>query len=352
MGLDKTKTILTRKDFSVEPFKADNDVLALQNHTSLPTTADDVMLDRHQSVYYSVEYALKRLLQNDQFIDAFFSSAKTYISCAVERGLLSSLSTSDDTTIDNRIYNNYLSSHITEYHSGTQPPYLLSAVDKCYLGTSAENFDVEGAKTHFLSSSYDSSTSATAISNDIVIEVEYDDSPNVRRAANYVNVSIANKKTGWEFRQNIIEPTLMLNALPNLTQCTYIYRRWLSGIKELYVHLPTTYTFYNSIDDNDSNYDINKNATWICMKINRRHFQFNHIYQVLINGQSLPMQIHEDGENAHFKGIVLPSILRTMCTSNDEKNNTQIIYDSYQSQYILYFACYGSDEQAIRIFGD
>lgn len=45
-------------------------------------------------------------------------------------------------------------------------------------------------------------------------------------------------------------------------------------------------------------------------------------------------------------------MLRTMCTSDDKTVNTQMIYDSYNAQYILYFVCYGSDSQAIRIFGD
>jgi len=68
------------------------------------------------------------------------------------------------------------------------------------------------------------------------------------------------------------------------------------------------------------------------------------------------MQIHNDDTSiSGFNDIVLPSMLRTMCTSTEEdgnEQNTSLVYNSYQQQYVLYFVCYGTDEQAIRIFGD
>lgn len=189
------------------------------------------------------------------------------------------------------------------------------------------------------------------ISNDVIVDIEYNDSPTVRRATNYVNVTVLNKKTRGVFRQNIVEQVSILDTVPSLTECTYIYKRWLSGFKELYVYIPSTFTFYNS---NENGEDVNGNATWICLKINKRHFQFNHIYQAHICGQSLPMQIHNELSTGvtHFNDVILPSMLRTMCTSPDANTNTKMVYDSYNAQYVLYFVCYGTDAQAIRIFGD
>ena len=363
MGLDKKKSILTRDEFAVEPFKANNLVLSVQDRSSLPTMPDDVMIDRHQSVYYSVEYALQRLMQNDKFIDEFLATSKSYVSFAIDNGLLTSQNTSIDQTPDStRIYNQYLDRHLFEYHNGAgayadivdKADCMLSTVEQCYLDVDASNFDEPGARSHFLQ------RHGQCLSNDILVEIEYNDSPNVRKATNYVNVTVANKQTRWAFKQMMVEQSQVLDATPKLDTCTYIYKRWLSGLKELYIHLPTSFTFYNQhgADWIDGNH-INENATWIKVLINKRHFSFKHIYQAYINGQSLPMQIHnDDSALSGFNDIILPSMLRTMCTSTEqptatgETQNTSMIYDSYQSQYVLYFVCYGTDEQAIHIIGD
>ena len=362
MGLDTKKGILTRDEFAVEPFKADNIVLSVQNRSSLPALPDDVMLDRHQSVYYSVEYALQRLLQNDKFIDEFLSSSNVYVDYAVENGLLSSQDTHiTETPASTHIYNEYLDKHLFEYHGGrgTYPGvvpanYMLSSVEKAYLDADASNFDEAGARQDF------QYVDGQCLSNDILVEIEYNDSPNVRKATNYVNVTVANKQTRWAFKQMMVEQSQVLDATPKLDTCTYIYKRWLSGLKELYIHLPTSFTFYNQHGAGwkDGN-RINENATWIKVLINKRHFSFKHIYQAHINGQSLPMQIHNDDPTlSGFNDIILPSMLRTMCTSTEqptatsETQNTGMVYDSYQSQYVLYFVCYGTDEQAIHIIGD
>ena len=70
-----------------------------------------------------------------------------------------------------------------------------------------------------------------------------------------------------------------LETIPNLTECKYIYKRWLSGFKELYIYLPTTYTFYNEhTPDQYGNEEPDKKATFIRVGINKRHFNLNHIY--------------------------------------------------------------------------
>ena len=374
MGLDKKKPILVREQFEVDPFKPDNQVLSSQSRSSLPTSTDDVVLDRNQSVYYSVEYVLKRLLQNDKFIDEFLSKSRDQIKLAVNQGLLTSQNVDESILApnDTHIYPSYFNLHEYEYHGAKGSTYdqyrdagvvsatcMLSAVARDYVDSDMSNFDENAALSAFQKRSTDtashigkgvSETNDITISNDVVVEVEYNDSPNVYKATNFVNVSVSNSKTKFKFKQSMTEQVLSLNAIPKLTECTYIYKRWLSGLKEIYIYLPTTFTFYQQ---NESGEDINKNATWICVKLNKRHFNLHHIYQAYICGQSLPMQIHNtDASIKTYNDVVLPSMLRSMCTSEDIDQNVDMVYDSYNAQYVLYFVCYGTDAQAIRIFGD
>ena len=143
-----------------------------------------------------------------------------------------------------------------------------------------------------------------------------------------------------------------MNAIPDMTDCKYIYKKWLSGFKELYIYLPTTFTFYKGLDLEYGEEHPDKNATFIKIGINYRHFNFNHIYQAHICGQSLPMHIETTKEKPYFNDIILPSMLRSMCVSDELTNNTDMIKDNRTSMYYLYFTCYGTDAQAIRIFGD
>lgn len=385
MGLDTKKPIVTRDSFTQDPFNADNLVMSAQSRSSLPTSKEDILIDKNQSVGYSFEHALMRLLQNDVFIEQYLSSAKDFVGLAASHGLLSALdeATNMKQPAQTDIYQHYLSAHLYEYHGATQlsgsvmnssskltstqqvrelsADYMLSSVDNDFVNSDMSDLDKSLLKQSFQTMQLDTGEARPAsdisfnavntlqLSNDFLVNYEYEDSPNVYKATNYVNVAVLNKKTQNVFRQNIYEQVSLMDTLPQLTECTYIYKEWLSGFKELYIYVPTTYTFYNENKDGE---DVNKNATWIQVKINGRHFKFNHIYQAHICGQSLPMQIHnEDSSISSFNDVVLPSMLRTMCISNST-TSTKSIYDSYSAQYVLYFVCYGTDAQAIRIFGD
>lgn len=370
MGLDKTKKILTQANFHLDPFTQENIRLSSVSQNSLPTAADDIMLAPRSSVYYSIEHALRRLLQNDMFIDKFYKNNGNFVSSAVEHKLSSSLSS--NITIEpsaTNIYDNYLSTHLYEYHGMyslsdynnnltniTAATEMLSTVDNKYLNSDFSNFDLDGTRTQFQCKSKNDSLSKCgriAISNDFIINYEFNDSPHILHPLNYVNVAVMNKKTGYEFKQIMKDKLTTSQPVPKPSESTYIYKEWMSGFKELYIYVPTTYTFYN--ENSDGQEHINENATWIRVKINSTHFKFNHIYQAHICGQSLPMQIHNDNSNIqHFNDVILPSMLRTMAIGSiiEADGNTNSVYDPYYSQYVLYFVCYGTDAQAIRIFGD
>lgn len=359
MGLDKKKKIVVREQFKQDLFYADNAKLSTQVCTSLPTQQEDILIAKNQSVFFSIEHALKRLVQNDKYIDQFLSRKSSGVACAVENGLLSALSADSNLSSPPQlsVFENELCTHIQQYHIPSTTVCALSTVNNNYLDNDMSNIDMNGARRSFQNIQSASGTminyglstyNSIQLSNDVVINYEFDDSPTVYSPTNYINVAVCNKMTSNTFNQSMRAQATIAGSIPNLTECKYIYKEWMSGFKELYIYVPTTYTFYNENIDGE---DVNKNATWIQVKINSRHFKFNHIYQANICGQSLPMQIHNT-INSHFNDVILPSMLRTMSISNEPTNNASSVYDEFTSQYILYFVCYGTDAQAIQIFGD
>ena len=363
MGLDKHKKLIIEDNFNINPFDLENDKLSQLNYDSMPTKREDVMLDRHASTHYMVQYVLNKLLQNDKYIQnrinkkPILPDINNLSSSIDKKPTYDSITKYIDETTG--LYAQAISHHMSEYHdSNNKDIYQLSSVAKEYLKNDMSNFDIKGARDEFqitnASDGYSLCDSKKIdISNDIVIQTEFNDSATVNSPLNNINVCVLNKKTGNQFKTTMTDVFSTLQTLPNLTDSTYIFKKWLSGFKELYIYIPTTYTFYNEhTEDQYGNEKPNDNATVIRVGINRRHFEFNNIYQAHICGQSLPMQIHVD-KNPYFSDIVLPSMLRSMCISKDDStSNTEIIYDRKTSMYYLYFVCYGTDAQAIRIFGD
>lgn len=366
MGLDKRKRILTTDDFEFNPFDTENAKLSAINKSSLPTLQNDVVLDKHEGIHYSVQYVLNRLLDNDVFIQQYLTKTKNFIEQPASRlsnDLKSNVTPGNIATSTNTstgIYKKYLDKHLNEYHRNNPsvPDFCyLSSVAENYLKNDMSNFDKSSAKQNFQhnndshSSVELSNVPSIAISNDIVVDIEFDDSENVRSAANYIAVFASNENTNYQFHNMMSKQIAALETLPNLTQCKYIYKQWLSGFKELYIYLPTTFTTYHEhLPEEYGNENPSEHPTFVKVAINRRHFKFSHIYQAHICGQSLPMQIHAD-KNPYFSDIILPSMLRSMCIGNDD-NNTNMILDARTNMYYLYFTCYGTDAQAIRIFGD
>ena len=52
------------------------------------------------------------------------------------------------------------------------------------------------------------------VNNDILVTYECNDSENVSYAANYVNVSVSNKRTGNVFKQSISEQVYVADGAP------------------------------------------------------------------------------------------------------------------------------------------
>ena len=361
MGLDKRKPILLKNDFDIDPLYAQNAQLSIESKSTMPYLAQDVAIDKGQSTYYSVEYVLQKLLANDKFINEFMNRNTSQLSYVSKERLSSSIDQTNATISPDTssIYANAYESHLDEFHGNGNATLVSVAND--FMKVDMSNFDYDGAKKNFLECSpsatdIPTSQDAMQLSNDIVVNVEFSDQ--VRRPTNFVNALVCNRMTGMKFKSAIELDLDMMIQLPALTSTSYIYKEWLSGIKELYIHIPTTFTMYNeNLHANDVDYymheNVKDNATLLQVTINRRHFNLNNIYQAYICGQSFPLQIHNESNNLHYADVILPSMLKTLCVQPSGKStNVECIYDDVQQTYTLYFVCYGTDEQAIKLFCD
>ena len=97
-----------------------------------------------------------------------------------------------------------MQNHWNEYHSFDTGSELssccnLSTVASDYLKTDMSNFDAKYAAIRFQhiagGDNLSSGTENFSISNDIVVDIEFDDSENVRSSKNYVAAYVSNDKT-------------------------------------------------------------------------------------------------------------------------------------------------------------
>ena len=114
-------------------------------------------------------------------------------------------------------------------------------------------------------------------------------------------------------------------------------KKYKSNIKELYIYIPTTGTQYvNHVEGmqycSNSNYAFVRSNTKTAISgtvadlktklrvwLDAEHFSFNEIYNVFINGNSLPLKIftdkdkHDEGESQqYFHSYMEPSIVNSM----------------------------------------
>lgn len=135
-----------------------------------------------------------------------------------------------------------------------------------------ENF----VKEQYVNTSY-------TMSSDVLISCEYDDSENVKYPTNYVNVQVMNDETMNVFGRSPSNSSTLndLGTLPSTAESKYIYKSWMSGLKELLIYIPSTFTKYNSKLPSTS---PKAKTTWIKVILNGRHFQLNHIFNMQIRG--------------------------------------------------------------------
>lgn len=259
--------------------------------------------------------------------------------------------------------------HIKVSHLGN--PFLTALDKKCpaKLDAVPENF------TTITPIQYNNSV--VEVKSDVVKDIEFND---VNR---YIKASVSNWATeaiGGEsiysldgYIDRFKDPTTGEEI--DLSEIPYTYKLWNSGLKEFYIYLPTTLTYYinnpkgfsNSIytestvprhnlgPDIYSGNTISENYTKIRVILNNNHFNINSISQIEINGSSLPLKIYkeavycQEGRANIFDSVIQPSLVVSFpATTGQSVNNINNMVTS-DNDLIIEFAAYGSDAQSIKI---
>ena len=230
---------------------------------------------------------------------------------------------------------------------------------------------------------YDVANGVRVIENDIIdtIEIGGEDS----KSDSYVKVAVKNWATNNieteafysedGFVSKFIDPTSKKTF--DISTVPYIVKNWKSGLKEIYVYVPTTATYYINNPQGMSNSLYSYNAigrqnipgvsnvnilesccTTLRVYLYNSHFRINTILAAQCVGNSLPLKIYKDNVNASdswkgfFDTVVQPSVLRTLpMTKDGSVNNVRVCTDETDRIY-LDFSVYGTDAQAIRIIAE
>lgn len=163
----------------------------------------------------------------------------------------------------------------------------------------------------------------------------------------------------------------------DISTVPYIVKNWRSGIKEIFIYVPSTGTYYannpQGISNSQYSYRPESRAnventtllntlptasTTLRVYLYNSYFKIKTIVAAQCTGNSLPLKIYKDNTNADdaWKGVfdttIQPSALRTLPVTVDSSvNNVSNCTDDLERIY-LDFSIYGTDAQAIRIIAE
>lgn len=231
----------------------------------------------------------------------------------------------------NKKYDEVIADHILNYHESDNSTIK-------YINDNLISPDLQGIEDGWNTET--KSGNFTIVKNDLVQSVKFDS------VQNPIKVEVLNKSTGNEYVE--------------VSGVTFIYKKWTSGQKELYINIPTTNTYYephlsginycrnyqeNVIKQNTnlSNVsNISTDSTSIKVTILRKAFDdVKNFSNVMIEGQSLPLKIYKDtlydcvNSQNYFHSTIKKSVF---CKEEHEVDNI-----------ILYFKCFGTDEQSLKL---
>lgn len=158
-----------------------------------------------------------------------------------------------------------------------------------------------------------------------------------------------------KFSETLIEPFLSVeylnkntdNIYLNSDNLTYIIKEYNSGMQEIYIHVPTTQTFYVETNEHlliyadaqKDNITINKNVTHLRITLNKTLFHLSKVITFNINGTSLPLNIKKPTTNVYgiYQSYILPTIASTHVKYTDTtiELNAVIFGTDAQDIYIL-----------------
>ena len=158
--------------------------------------------------------------------------------------------------------------------------------------------------------------------------------------------------------------------LTEISTLTYIMKRWMSGMTELFINIPTTNTYYlantygaaDCTRNEDDAYlrpnlyefseslqtqssKISEHYTSISVGIASCEYHIDNLLGVQINGNSLPLKIYKDGTattsiaSNMYRSMSEPSLLKSY----------DLLHTDEDGNYIFNFAAFGSDAQAVML---
>lgn len=235
-----------------------------------------------------------------------------------------------------------IQNHIEKDHATSS---IVSILEQKYLPTDFKNVKL----SNWIKTSYNETSSDMAISNDLVDIIEFGD-----ETTGDITIQLSNFLTSES------------NA-----KCSYIIKRYMSGIVEVYIYIPTTNTYYlnhvagvpgctkynsNNISrQNLAKFNINPfnanpqdHCSYFDVNIATSTLSIDTLLDMQINGNSLPLKCYRDKKfpdddpynTMYWHSFVEPTEIITK--PNDSQPNQF-------GEYNFKFACFGSDAQALKI---
>lgn len=160
--------------------------------------------------------------------------------------------------------------------------------------------------------------------------------------------------------------------MEEVSAASYITKRWMSGLTEIFINVPTTRTYYLNnlygasncrvtpdtqmtrknleefgVDKMDQTGILSDHYTLLQIGLTSAEYSIDKLVDVQINGMSLPLKIYQEQssqDNGGFAGrlyrsFIEPSVLKSYdLTKTDDEGN-----------WLFKFACFGTDAQAIHL---
>lgn len=316
-----------RTSFNKDKFIANNVINEHNLNTTLPNTSEKNQVQSNQFVNGTLNLFFNKLLDNDKIISNYIDQIAFKID-RPEQKISANFEQQDDnynlTTITQK-YAKLSAEHISTYHTENSSIKYLNknvATNNCEnLELSLEDQKLTVVKQNTVSSSI------FEVENDEVVNFEFEDD---NTEQTFVIAHVYNKATNYQKAFYIVDERVQ-GIIPSIIKVPYILKTWISGIKELYIYLGTTFTFYNSEPDID-------NPTIIELSLHKNHFNINKIIDLNITGQSFPIKVDMTDTNGEYRDKILPSVVTDVKSEIED-----------EEYYHLFFACYGTDAQAIAI---
>lgn len=202
---------------------------------------------------------------------------------------------------------------------------------------------------------FNQTETSLAVDNDIIAEMTfgtYKDGSVLVRTSSFID-ECREEETRFNDQEN----------------ASFIMKRWMSGITDLYINIPTTGTKYlnnlygaagctlapetvieranlkNSECGADTDGQLSSHYTTIEVGLASTDYTIDQLLDIQINGNSLPLDIYKDqsgnaGQSrGYYSSFIEPSVARSWnTTTTDEEGN-----------WLFRFACFGTDAQAVHL---